>query len=86
MRFSYREISKGIFAPSINLEIWTGGRWVECDAYIDSGATYSIFHTDMAVILGLTYQKGRKIKDCIAKVWGEKINDQKQKIEPFEGL
>src|SRR3989338_10555838 len=61
MRFSCREISKGIFASIINLEVWTGGRWVECDAYIDSGATSSIFHTDMAAILGLTYHKGRKI-------------------------
>ena len=61
MRFPYREVSKGLFAPLVNLQIWTGGRWVECDAYVDSGATYSIFHTDMAAILGLAYQKGRKI-------------------------
>ena len=61
MRYPYREVSPGFFAPIINLEIWTGGRWVECDAYVDSGATYSIFHTDMAAILGLTYYKGRKI-------------------------
>jgi len=61
MRFSYREISKGFFAPIVNLQIWTGGRWVECDAYIDSGATYSIFHIDMAAILGLNFRNGRKI-------------------------
>ena len=61
MRYSYREVSKGLFAPIVNLQVWTGGRWVECDAYIDSGATYSIFHTDMAAILGLDYQKGRKV-------------------------
>lgn len=61
MRYSYREVSRGLFAPIINLQIWTGGRWVECDAYIDSGATYSIFHTDMAAILGLTYHQGRKV-------------------------
>ncbi len=61
MRFSYREVSKGLFAPIVSLQIWTGGRWIECDAYIDSGATYSIFHTDMAAILGITYRTGRKI-------------------------
>ena len=61
MRYSYREISEGLFAPIINLEIWTSGRWVEFDAYIDSGATYSIFHTDMSAILGLVYHKGRKV-------------------------
>lgn len=61
MRFPYREISRGIFAPMINLEVWTGGRWLECDAYIDSGATYSIFHADVAAILGLVCHSGRKI-------------------------
>ena len=60
MMHPYREISKGFFAPIVNLEIWTGGRWVELDAYIDSGATFSIFHTDVATILGLSYRNGRK--------------------------
>ena len=60
MRYPYREIAKGFFAPIITLEIWTKERWVECDAYVDSGATYSIFHTDLAAVLGLTYHHGRK--------------------------
>ena len=61
MRFTYLEVSRGVFAPIINLEIWTGGRWVVCEAYIDSGATYSIFHTDVAELLGLSYRKGRRM-------------------------
>lgn len=61
MKFPYLEVSRGTFAPIIDLEIWTGGRWVACEAYIDSGATYSIFHIDVAGLLGLTYRKGRKI-------------------------
>ena len=61
MRYSYRAVSKGIFAPIINLEIWTDGRWLEVDAYVDSGATYSIFHTDVAAILGINYSNGRKL-------------------------
>ncbi len=61
MRFPYIEVSRGIFAPIISLGIWTGERWVICEAYVDSGATYSIFHTDVAALLGLTYRKGRKI-------------------------
>ena len=34
MKFTYLEVSRGVFAPIINLEIWTGGRWVVCEAYI----------------------------------------------------
>ena len=61
MKFPYLEVSRGVFAPIINIEIWTGGRWVNCEAYVDSGATYSIFHKDIAELLGLNYRKGRKI-------------------------
>ena len=61
MKFPYLEASRGIFAPMVNLEIWASGRWVVCEAYIDSGATYSIFHADIAEQLGLDYKKGRRI-------------------------
>ena len=60
MRFPYREISRGFFAPMVDLQIWADGTWIECDAYVDSGATYSIFHTEMASILGLNYKNGRR--------------------------
>ncbi|OGX38946.1 MAG: hypothetical protein A3D87_03635 [Omnitrophica WOR_2 bacterium RIFCSPHIGHO2_02_FULL_50_17] len=61
MRFPYREFSRGQFAPIVNLEVWGGGRWIEVEAYIDSGATYSIFHADTAGILGIAYANGKKI-------------------------
>ena len=61
MRYPYREIAKGLVGPIVDIEIWTGGRWVKFDAYIDSGAAYTIFHTDNAEILGLNYRHGRRI-------------------------
>ena len=61
MKFPYLEISRAVFAPIISLEIWTGGRWITCEAYVDSGATYSIFNADIATLVGLKYQKGQKI-------------------------
>lgn len=61
MRFSYREFSRGQFVPIVNLEVWSDGRWIGLEAYVDSGATYSIFHTDVAEILSLDYRQGRKI-------------------------
>ncbi len=61
MKIPYLEVSRGIFAPIITLEFWIGERWMACEAYVDSGATYSIFHADVAALLGIIYQKGRKI-------------------------
>jgi len=61
MKFYYRELSKGQFAPIVNLEVWSDGRWIGIEAYVDSGATYSIFHTDVAEIMSLDYRQGRKI-------------------------
>lgn len=61
MRYPYQEISKGFFAPIVDIQIWTGGRWVKFDAYVDSGATYTIFHSNKAEILGLNFRNGRRI-------------------------
>lgn len=61
MRFPYQETAKGHFGPVINFEIWNTGRWISVDAYVDSGAACTIFHTDIAGILGLAYTHGRKI-------------------------
>jgi predicted aspartyl protease len=37
-----------------------GSTWVEFYAYVDSGASYSVFHSDIAEILGLNYENGEK--------------------------
>lgn len=48
--------------PIIPLEIKaTNGKWLEFYAYIDSGAGYSVFHSDHAELLGLDLKQGRKI-------------------------
>lgn len=48
--------------PIVPLEIQTkDGEWIEFHAYIDSGAGYSVFHSDHAEILGLKLEDGRKI-------------------------
>jgi len=59
MRHPYRELSKGFFTPIVDIEIWIGGDWIIRDAYIDSGAAYTIFHSEMATTLGLNYKSGR---------------------------
>jgi len=48
--------------PLIPLEIRkTDGNWLEFYAYVDSGAGYSVFHSDHAEVLGINIYKGRKI-------------------------
>lgn len=48
--------------PIISLDIQSKrGVWIEFFAYIDSGAGYSVFHSDDAEALGLKLENGRKI-------------------------
>lgn len=48
--------------PIIPLEIRANsGEWIEFHAYIDSGAGFSVFHSDHAEVLGVKLEKGRKI-------------------------
>lgn len=60
MRFSYFQLSATDFAPIIFLKIL--GKyddWLEVDAYIDSGASFSIFSAKHAAILGIDSTKGK---------------------------
>jgi hypothetical protein len=61
MRYPYREIAKGLLAPIVELQIWSSGKWVDLDAYVDSGATYTIFGSDTAEILGINLRSGRRM-------------------------
>lgn len=59
MEFPYLEIDHREFAPIVPVEI-RGLIWISFEAYIDTGASCSIFHTDRAEVLGLNYRKGKK--------------------------
>ncbi len=45
--------------PILPLEL-KGSDWIEFNAYADSGASYSVFHSDIAEILEFDYEKGEK--------------------------
>ena len=48
--------------PIVPLEIkGKNGQWLKFHAYVDSGAGYSVFHSDTAKSLRLSYIKGDKI-------------------------
>lgn len=51
--FHYLKDAQGRAAPIVYLQVWTGNRWVYLQAYVDSGASWSVFHADVAQLLGL---------------------------------
>ena len=58
MNFPYIFL-EGRYLPIVPLEL-KGEEWIELHAFVDSGASYSIFHADIAEILGIEYTKGEK--------------------------
>jgi|SRR5665648_125372 len=58
MEYSYI-LFKMKYLPMIPIEL-KGSEWVDFYAYVDSGASYSVFHSDIAEILNLNYEDGEK--------------------------
>lgn len=56
MKFPYVEL-RGRFLPIIPVEV----NDVEFYAFVDSGASFSIFHTDIAEILDIKIEDGEKV-------------------------
>lgn len=61
MRFPYLPVGARDFAPIITLGLRGRSGWVEMEAYVDSGATVSIFHANRAQILGVSHRAGRPL-------------------------
>lgn len=59
MKFPYVKYN-GRYLPIVPIEIKGKEDWVVFDAYVDSGAGYSIFHTDVAGILGIDIEEGKE--------------------------
>ncbi len=62
MRFPYVQ-ERGRFLPIISLQLKGKGTrdWITFDAFVDSGASYSIFRAEIGDILGLEVEKGEKM-------------------------
>lgn len=61
MRFPYFQLGLEDFAPIITFKILGKEGWIDMEAYVDSGASFSIFSTDRAEILGIDWKKGDRI-------------------------
>ena len=61
MKFRYVE-ERGRFSPVIPIKLKGRDEWVTFNAYVDSGATYSIFKAEIASeILGIEIERGEKL-------------------------
>ena len=62
MRFPYVH-ERGRFLPVISLQLKDKGTrdWITFDAFVDSGASYSIFKVEIGEILELDVEKGEKM-------------------------
>jgi len=58
--YRYKQL-KGLRVPIVTLAIRYGERWHPVEAYVDSGATYSVFTVQVADRLGLDYRSGRRL-------------------------
>lgn len=68
MRFSYQSGEPQIIIRFFSSKYNT---WIPLVAYVDSGATYSIFHGDVADLLGIDLEKGKKVEVTVGN--GAKI-------------
>ncbi len=59
MRFSYIKL-RGRYLPIIPLKVKGEDEWIIYDAFVDSGAGYSIFQSDVAEDLNLKLEEGKK--------------------------
>ena len=59
MKFPYEKLA-GRLLPIVPIEL-KGKEWISYDAYVDSGAGYSIFHSDVADDLEIKLEDGEKI-------------------------
>ncbi|MFQ5976136.1 MAG: hypothetical protein ACE5J5_07480, partial [Candidatus Hydrothermarchaeales archaeon] len=60
LNFEYEEIA-GRFYPIVPVELVSSEKNILTRAYVDSGATFSIFNSEIAEYLGIDYLKGEKI-------------------------
>ena len=60
VEFPYLKDAQGRYAPIVYLQVWTGNRWLYLQAYVDSGASWSVFHVDVAQLLGIKLNQAKR--------------------------
>jgi hypothetical protein len=60
MQFPYAQIKPGLFGPIVRVEI-QGDTWMEFEAFVDTGASFSIFHAEVAKMLNIKHWRGKLV-------------------------
>ena len=60
VEFPYLKDAQGHYAPIVYLQAWTGNRWLYLQAYVDSGASWSVYHLDVAQLLGIKLSQAKR--------------------------
>ena len=60
MQFPYAKIKPNVFGPIVKVEI-LGESWLEFEAFVDTGASFSIFHADVAKLLNIKYWRSKPV-------------------------
>lgn len=60
LEFPYLKDAQGRYAPIVYLQVWTGNRWLYLQAYVDSGASWSVFHVDVAQLLRINLSRAKR--------------------------
>lgn len=61
MRFSYQKTPDGIYFPVIEIGVSSKTKHLRIDILIDSGATLSVFRSEIAEELGIIIEQGEEI-------------------------
>jgi hypothetical protein len=64
IKFSYK-IYKGFPCPIVSFQVQTKTGWKGVDAYVDSGASVSVFSLQDAARLDISYKKGKIIYNTV---------------------
>jgi predicted aspartyl protease len=59
MKFDY-QFFEGRFLPIVPIRLKGKTEWLESRAYVDTGASYCLFHADVAEILGIKLEEGER--------------------------
>ena len=60
VEFPYLKDAQGRYAPIVYLQAWTGNRWLYLQGYVYSGASLSVFHVDVAQLLGIKLNRAKR--------------------------
>ncbi len=60
VEFPYLKDAAGHYAPIVYVQVWTGNRWLYLQTYVDSGASWTIFHVDVAQLLGVKLSRTKR--------------------------